>query len=88
MLTFAPKEDKSMDSTGLKKAKVELGKWLLDIAKYMTTALLLSSVFTDMNEPVVWVVVLLTVFVILILGLNLIGKNAAEKETAKNKKRR
>jgi len=31
LLTFAPKEDKSMDSTGLKKAKVELGKWLLDI---------------------------------------------------------
>lgn len=34
--------------------KKELGKWLMDVAKYMTTALLLSSAFGEMNN--VWVV--------------------------------
>lgn len=34
--------------------KKELGKWLMDVAKYMTTALLLSSAFGEMNN--VWIV--------------------------------
>ena len=59
----------------------------MDIAKYMTTALLLSSVFTDMDEPWVWFVVLFTAFVVLLLGLNLISKNTFE-EKSNNKKRR
>lgn len=33
----------------------ELGKWLMDIGKYMVTALLLSSVFADMSS--IWVLV-------------------------------
>lgn len=28
----------------------ELGKWLLDIAKYLVTAVLLASVFSDIEE--------------------------------------
>ena len=75
-----------MNSSGFKKAKVELGKWLMDIAKYMMTALLLSSVFTDMNEPVVWTVVLLTALIVLLLGLNLISKNSIEKENSRKSK--
>lgn len=27
----------------------ELGKWLMDVAKYMATAILLSSLFTSFN---------------------------------------
>lgn len=34
--------------------KKEFGKWLMDVAKYMTTALLLSSAFGDMENP--WVI--------------------------------
>lgn len=34
----------------------ELGKWLMDIAKYITTAVLLASVFSEMNSG--WVVYL------------------------------
>ena len=30
--------------------KKELGKWLMDIAKYMTTAVLLSSLFNGMDN--------------------------------------
>jgi hypothetical protein len=33
------------------RMKKEFGKWLMDIAKYMTTALLLSSTFGDMENP-------------------------------------
>ena len=77
-----------MNRVGLKKAKTELGKWLMDIAKYMTTALLLSSVFTDMDEPWVWFVVLFTAFVVLLLGLNLISKNTFEEKSNNKKKKR
>lgn len=52
--------------------KKELGKWLMDIAKYMTTAVLLSSLFSDMdNWP--WYVYLLIVLAVLItLGIGLL----------------
>lgn len=33
--------------------KKEFGKWLMDIAKYMVTALLLSSTFGNMNNPLI-----------------------------------
>lgn len=72
--------------TGIKEAKVALGKWLMDIAKYMTTALLLSSVFTDMNEPIIWYVVLFSALITLMLGLNLIRTNSEESNKKKNKK--
>jgi hypothetical protein len=35
--------------------KKELGKWFMDIAKYMVTALLLSSALGNMNRPWVFV---------------------------------
>jgi hypothetical protein len=39
--------------------KKEFGKWLMDIAKYMVTALLLSTIFADMAEPIIlWIVVI------------------------------
>ena len=33
----------------------ELGKWLLDISKYLITAMLLTTPFGDMSNP--WIVV-------------------------------
>ena len=38
--------------------KKELGKWLMDIAKYMVTALLLSSVFGDIGQTSVFICVI------------------------------
>lgn len=32
----------------------EFGKWLMDIAKYITTAVILSSVFGQVTEP--WII--------------------------------
>lgn len=34
--------------------KKELGKWLMDIAKYITTAVVLTSIFGDVQEK--WVI--------------------------------
>ena len=50
----------------------ELGKWLMDVAKYMTTALLLSYVFSDMNNTVIIATVIAVASLLLITGLWLI----------------
>ena len=52
--------------------KREFGKWLLDIAKYMVTALLLATIFKDMYDPIIIYMVVLLSLVILLLGLYVI----------------
>ena len=52
--------------------KKEFGKWLLDIAKYMVTALLLSTIFADMREPMIMYLVAIFSLVLLIAGLAVI----------------
>ncbi len=49
--------------------RTELGKWLMDIAKYMVTVLLLSSVFGDMTN--LWAVTsaILASLLTLLMGL-------------------
>ena len=51
----------------------ELGKWLMDIAKYMTTALLLSSVFGEMDSPLIVGSVIFSALLTLLIGLSLVG---------------
>ena len=65
--------------------KKEFGKWLLDIAKYMVTALLLSTIFADMQEPVLIYIVAIFSFVLLIVGLSIIYNS--EQEEKKNLKK-
>lgn len=65
--------------------KKEFGKWLLDIAKYMVTALLLSTIFADMREPLIMYIVAIFSFVLLIVGLAVIY-NSDQQESKKQKK--
>ena len=65
--------------------KKEFGKWLLDIAKYMVTALLLSTIFADMREPMIMYLVAVFSFVLLIIGLAVIY-NSEQEENKKQKK--
>lgn len=51
--------------------KKEFGKWLMDIAKYMVTALLLSSVFGDMENPLTIASVIVASAITLTVGLAL-----------------
>ena len=52
--------------------KKELGKWLMDIAKYMTTAVLLSSLFSDINNWPWYVYLLIVLAVLITLGVGLL----------------
>ena len=52
--------------------KKEFGKWLMDIAKYMVTALLLSSVFADIKKPIILFCILLASTITLAWGWYLV----------------
>lgn len=50
--------------------KKEFGKWLMDIAKYVTTAVLLSSIFANIERT--WSLLLFVVIcIVLTLALGL-----------------
>ena len=50
-----------------------MGKWLMDIAKYITTAVVLTSIFGDMQEKwIIYVSGLLAVVITLLSGLWLV----------------
>ena len=59
----------------------ELGKWFLDIAKYMTTAVLLTSLFSGVNEWAWYMcgLVVLAVLVTLVTGLTLLKDKKEDK---------
>jgi high-affinity Fe2+/Pb2+ permease len=58
--------------------KKEFGKWLMDIAKYLTTVLLLSSIFGDMDNPLVVIGVILASLATLVIGLLLVKEEKKE----------
>ena len=75
MRIFAPKT---------RVMKKELGKWLMDISKYITTAVVLSSIFGGITET--WKILTLGFFTITIsIATGLILIHSSEKEE-KNKK--
>ena len=66
--------------------KTEFGKWLMDIAKYMVTALLLSTIFAEMNEPIILYMVVVLSLTVLAFGLYWVNEGKKE-EKIKSKKR-
>ena len=59
--------------------KKELGKWLMDIAKYMTTAVLLSSLFNGMDNWAWYMYALIVVAVLVTLFMGLLMLKDKEK---------
>ena len=55
----------------------------MDISKYMVTALLITTIFSDMNEPIIFSMVAILSIVVLVIGLILVNK---ESETPNKKK--
>ncbi len=54
----------------------ELGQWLLDVAKYVTTAFLLTNLFNlYRNTWIVYVFAITCIVVMLVVGLFLIKNN-------------
>ena len=68
--------------------KREFGKWLLDIAKYMVTALLLSTIFADIHEPIIFYMAAIFSFVLLIIGLAVIYNSDQEEKTKLKKEKK
>lgn len=59
----------------------EFGKWLMDIAKYITTAVILSSVFGQVTEQwIIYVGGAITVLVTLLWGLFLLKPPSQPKK--------
>lgn len=54
--------------------KREMGKWLMDVAKYMFTALLISTIFADMEDPIIIYCAVFAAFVLLFWGGGVIWK--------------
>ena len=55
----------------------------MDIAKYMVTALLISTVFSDMNEPNMFFIALFLSMSVLVLGLSMLHEKNSKKKKGK-----
>ncbi len=51
------------------KMKEKLGDWLLDVAKYLLTAVAISSMFDQLSKPVILVTALLSTIIMMSIGL-------------------
>jgi low affinity Fe/Cu permease len=59
------------------QTKKKIAEWLMDIAKYMFTAVLISSIFKDFeNKWLVYVSCSVSVLLLLYIGVNLFDKNS------------
>lgn len=64
--------------------KKEFGKWLMDIAKYLTTAVVLANIFSDMQEKSIIFIGGLSILTALSVGLYLVKE---PEKRVKRKKR-
>ena len=64
---------------------LEFGKWLMDGAKYMLTALLLANFFGDLKSPGAIAFVIILTLLVLGLGLWLINKFSDKNNKKKGK---
>jgi len=60
--------------------KKEFGKWVLDVAKYVATAVIISNLFSDMHENAILAIGGICVILMLILGLLLIREPKDKKK--------
>ena len=65
--------------------EIEFGKWLLDIAKYLITAMLLASIFSDMSD--IWCIIGVILLAVTTIGVGLYAIGKGEKKNKINKKR-
>jgi hypothetical protein len=69
--------------------KREFGKWLMDVAKYLMTAVILTSVLGEIKEKYMIVILsCFTVLLTLILGLYFVREPEVSNKNNSKKKRR
>ena len=60
-----------------KETKKKIGEWLMDVSKYMLTAVVISTIFKDFeNKWAVYVVGFIAVAISLYIGVDLFDKNS------------
>lgn len=70
-----------VNKTKPRRMKKEFGKWLMDIAKYLTTAVLLSSMFANIEKLwIIYVFALSGIVSTLAVGLWLVRDNKRKGE--------
>lgn len=66
---------------------LEIGKWLLDISKYLVTAMLLTTAFGDMSNPWIVLGVIISALITFMLGVVLVRRSGDRKSKNNNKKK-
>lgn len=63
------------------KVREEIGKWLMDVAKYVATAVLISTFLGEFTSRwVIYVIGILSVILLMWMGLWFIAKTNQEKK--------
>jgi VanZ family protein len=60
--------------------KTKLGDWSLDVAKYLLTAILFTSVFSGMRSVWMYIGAVLLIMLFFIVGIILINSDSLKKE--------
>jgi len=60
-----------------KETKKKVGEWLMDVSKYVLTAVLISSIFKDFeNRWIIYIVGSIAVIFSFLIGVDLFDKNS------------
>jgi len=60
-----------------KETKKKIGEWMMDISKYMLTAVLISTIFKDIeNKWIIYVIGFVAVAFSLYIGIDMFDKNS------------
>ena len=60
-----------------KETKKKIGEWLMDVSKYMLTAVIISTIFKDLeNKWIIYIVGFIAVIFSLYIGIGLFDKNS------------
>ncbi len=69
------------------EVKKEIGKWFLDIAKYVATAVVLTTIFSSVNnQGIILLGGMATISVSMTVGIWLIKPESKKKQKPKNKR--
>lgn len=65
----------------------EIGKWFLDVAKYILTAVLLKNLFGNSDTAIVVLLAILAMVALFILGIYFLRNDEEDKKNQTNKKK-
>ena len=65
-----------------KETKKKIGEWLMDVSKYMLTAVLIATIFKDLeNKWAIYIGCSLSVVISFYIGIDMFDKNNKNKNS-------